>query len=33
MMGINIRCGVDWNGNIDLKDQNFYDLPHYEIME
>ncbi len=32
-MGISIRWGGDWNGNFDLKDQNFYDLPHYEVRE
>lgn len=32
-MGIKIRWGGDWNGNFDLKDQNFFDLPHFEILE
>ena len=32
-LGINIRWGGDWNGNFDLKDQNFYDLPHFEVVE
>lgn len=29
--GISIRWGGDWNGNFDLKDQNFFDLPHFEL--
>lgn len=29
-MGIKVRYGGDWNGNFDLKDQNFYDAVHYE---
>ena len=33
MMDIPIRCGADWNGNMDLKDQNFHDLPHFELVE
>jgi len=32
-MGIKIRWGGDWNGNFDLKDQSFMDLPHFEIQE
>lgn len=31
-MGINIRWGGDWNGNMDFKDQNFNDLPHFELI-
>ena len=30
-MGIPIRWGGDWNGNNDLKDNNFDDLPHFEL--
>lgn len=29
-MGIKLRFGGDWNGNNDLKDQNFYDGVHFE---
>lgn len=29
-LGIDIRWGGDWNGNNDLKDQNFFDLVHFE---
>ena len=32
-LGIKIRWGGDWNGNFDIKDQNFHDLPHFEIIE
>jgi len=32
-MGIKIRWGGDWNGNYAIKDQNFNDLPHFELME
>lgn len=32
-MGISIRCGADWDGDFDIKDQNFHDLPHFEIKE
>ncbi len=33
MLGIAIRWGGDWNGNNDLKDQTFYDLPHFELAQ
>ncbi len=29
--GIPIRWGGDWNGNFNLKDQEFSDLVHFEI--
>ena len=32
-MGIPIRWGGDWNNNNDLKDNNFDDLPHFELRE
>lgn len=32
-MGVKIRFGGDWNGNFDLKDQNFYDGVHFELQE
>lgn len=32
-MGIPIRWGGDWDGDFNLKDQNFMDLPHFEIDE
>jgi peptidoglycan L-alanyl-D-glutamate endopeptidase CwlK len=33
MMGLDIRWGGDWNGDFNLQNQNFYDLPHYEVRE
>ena len=33
MMGVDIRWGGDWNGDFNLKNQNFYDLPHFEVEE
>ena len=32
-LGIKIRWGGDWNGNLNLKDQNFFDLPHFELID
>ena len=31
MLNIKIRWGGDWDSDNDLKDQNFYDLPHFEL--
>jgi peptidoglycan L-alanyl-D-glutamate endopeptidase CwlK len=31
MMKIPIRCGADWDGDMEIKDQNFHDLPHFEL--
>lgn len=31
-MGITIRWGGDWDGDADLYDQTFYDLPHFELV-
>lgn len=28
-----IRWGGDWNCNGDFKDQSFFDLPHFELIE
>ena len=33
MMNIPVRCGADWDGDMELKDQNFHDLPHFELFE
>jgi peptidoglycan L-alanyl-D-glutamate endopeptidase CwlK len=33
MMNIPIRCGADWDGDMEIKDQNFHDLPHFELLE
>lgn len=30
-MGIDIRWGGDWDSDTDVHDQNFYDLPHFEL--
>ncbi len=32
-LGIRVRWGGDWNGNFNLKDENFFDLPHFELVE
>jgi peptidoglycan L-alanyl-D-glutamate endopeptidase CwlK len=32
-MGIKLRWGGDWNGNDDMSDQSFNDLPHFELVE
>lgn len=32
-LGIKIRMGADWDGDFDTKDQTFYDLPHFELIE
>lgn len=31
-MGINVRSGLDWNGNMNFKDENFHDAPHFELI-
>ncbi len=31
-LGIRLRYGGDWDGDMDLKDHDFYDLPHWELM-
>lgn len=30
-LGINIRCGADWNGNFQIDDGSFVDAPHFEV--
>tara|TARA_R100000808_G_C2151847_1_gene161021 strand:- start:3924 stop:4313 length:390 start_codon:yes stop_codon:yes gene_type:complete len=30
-MGISLRWGGDWNGNFRVDDNNFDDLPHFEL--
>lgn len=32
MLDIPIRCGADWDGDMIVKDQNFHDLPHFELI-
>jgi hypothetical protein len=31
MLGIDLRQGVDWDGDEDLANQSFFDLPHNEL--
>ena len=31
-LDIKIRCGGDWDGDNDFKDQSFHDLPHFELL-
>lgn len=31
MLGIKLRWGGDWDSDLDLKDQSFHDLPHFEL--
>lgn len=33
IMGIKILVGADWDGDMEVKDQNFHDLPHFELVE
>lgn len=32
-LGIRIRCGADWDGDGDTRDQSFHDLPHIELED
>jgi peptidoglycan L-alanyl-D-glutamate endopeptidase CwlK len=32
-LGIKIRWGGNWDGDMDLKDQNFFDLVHFELID
>lgn len=31
-LGVKLRWGGDWDGDKSFKDQNFNDLPHFEVM-
>lgn len=31
-MGIKLRWGGDWDGDLDMTDQKFDDLPHFELV-
>ncbi len=33
MLGYEIRCGCDWDGDGDIRDQSFMDYPHIEIVD
>ena len=30
-LGLKVRSGGDWDGDFNFKDQNFHDLPHWEL--
>jgi len=33
-LGVRLRWGGDWNGNLDLRDESsFRDLPHFELVD
>ena len=32
-MGVNLRWGGDWDKDTELKDQEFNDLPHFEVKD
>jgi peptidoglycan LD-endopeptidase CwlK len=32
-VGVKIRLGMDWNRNLDPRDETFLDLPHVELDE
>lgn len=32
-MGIHVRWGGDWDGDMQIKDQNFNDLVHFELAD
>jgi peptidoglycan LD-endopeptidase CwlK len=32
-MEIPIRCGADWDGDMQVTDQTFHDIPHFELVD
>lgn len=32
-LNIKIRTGADWDGDFEIKDQKFHDVPHFELSE
>lgn len=32
-LGIKVRFGMDWNRNLDMRDESFIDAPHVELDE
>lgn len=32
-MGVKLRWGGDWNGDLKFRDEKFKDLPHFELVE
>lgn len=33
LMGVKLRWGGDWNGDLKFRDEKFKDLPHFELVE
>lgn len=31
-LGIKIRCGADWDGDYETRDQTFHDIVHFELV-
>ena len=31
-LGIPVRLGLDWNRNLDMRDETFRDYPHVELV-
>jgi peptidoglycan L-alanyl-D-glutamate endopeptidase CwlK len=32
-VGVKVRFGMDWNRNLDMRDEGFIDMPHVELDE
>lgn len=32
-LGVKLRWGGDWDGNLQFRDEKFKDLPHFELLE
>lgn len=32
-LGVRVRFGMDWNRNLDMRDESFIDMPHVELDE
>jgi peptidoglycan LD-endopeptidase CwlK len=32
-VGVKVRFGMDWNRNLDMRDETFVDMPHVELDE
>lgn len=32
-LGVKVRFGMDWNRNLDMRDESFIDMPHVELDE
>lgn len=33
ILGIKVRSGSDWDKDLDLNNQKFFDLPHWEVVD